>query len=659
MSEFNEVELFADDFSQYPPCERMDELSDEQRLGGHVHVGNSLAGIGDPQERIGRWRQTTLHYHWRSDRIEGRYDCPLPWRIVEQAGRHYLDQPESWFNVVLAAGDPRWRDYVMQCELAVWDGPAGPVVRYHSSRQNYWIRFAAGEPVSLIRRDQDDHVTLAAANDCIPQRDHVYACRIECDGPRLTVSVDGRELFSVADDAWPRGGIALRTEGPARFTAVRVTSDRHEVARVEAENSRRAASIARKRSAIPQAKLLHSVAIPFDPSYVYVRDVNDDGRFEIVAIEAQVMELDYIRLTRLSVFDWNGKLLWQLGEPRESKYKVHGDVAINVADIDADGRTEILLTRDFEILILDGATGDVKRRTPTPLTYRGHEDHYERTIGDAFLVCNLRGLDTPRDLILKDRYCNLWAFTDELKPLWHRALNTGHYPRARDVNGDGRDEVMAGHSMLDADGNTRWVVPGGDPYRNRFPGPEHCDSVLLECFSDGDDAPVQIAMAASDMGFLLLDTDGCVLVQHRIGHAQSLAAVRFRPSLPGRQFAVQTFWGNRYIMHLFDCEGRPLLIRERPDVGTMPVNWLGDGSALLHGGSALFDGNFEPVVELPVGRNVGPGACDVNGDGVDEVLRLIDGKVHVYGPETIPADSAGGQQRRTLTNFSNYGGFYL
>ena len=32
MSESDEVELFCDDSSQCPPCERMDELSDEQRL---------------------------------------------------------------------------------------------------------------------------------------------------------------------------------------------------------------------------------------------------------------------------------------------------------------------------------------------------------------------------------------------------------------------------------------------------------------------------------------------------------------------------------------------------------------------------------------------------------------------------------------------------
>ena len=659
MFESDEVELFSDDFSHYPPCERMDELSDEQRLGGPVCVGDRSAEGGDPQQRIGPWHQTTLHYRWRSDRIEGRRDCALPWRIVDLDGRHYLDQPESWFNVVLAAGDARWRDYAMECELAVGDGPAGPVVRYHSSRQNYWIRFAAGEPVKLIRRDQDDHVTLAEAHDCIPRRDHVYPCRIECDGSRLTVRVEGRELFTVADDAWPCGGIALRTEGPARFTAVRVAGDEREIARVEGERNRRAAWIARRRDAMPQPKLLHTVQLPFEPGDVQIRDVNDDGQLEIVAIEAQMMKLDYIHLARLSVFDWNGKLLWQLGEPRESKYEVRGGVAFNVADIDADGRTEILVTRDFEILILDGATGEIKRRTPTPLSYKGREDHHTRAAGDAFLVCNLRGLEAPRDLILKDRYCNLWAFTDELEPLWHRALNTGHYPLARDINADGRDEVMGGYSMLDADGNTMWVVPGGDPFRSRFPGPEHCDKMMLERFADDEDAPVRIAMAASDLGFLLLDTDGHLLVQHKVGHAQGLAAARFRPDLPGRQFVVTTYWGNRGIVNLFDCEGRPLLIRERPEVRGMPVNWLGDGGALLSGARALFDGNLDPVVELPPGRDLRPAVWDVNGDGVDELLKLVDGTVHVYGPETIPANPTGGEQRTMMTNAAQYGGLYL
>ena len=444
------VVLFSDDFSAYPVCERLD--APEFRAG------------------LGPWRQTTLHYSWHSERIRSHRDCPLPWSIAEIDGRRFLEQPESFFNVVLKAGDPLWRDYVLELQLAVDVGPAGPIVRYHTSRQNYWVAFEPGQPVRLIRRDQDDHVTLGTSTDLTVEAGRLYACRVTCDGARLTVEVDAEEVISVEDDSYPRGEIALRTEGPARFAAVKVLATPDEKTAVEASRQRAQARLAVLRGRVPKAKLIHSVHIPVPADYVHVQDVNDDGRPEIIAIEAQIPKADYIRLARMSVFDWDGKLLWQIGEQRESKYRVHGDIAFNIADIDGDGRTEILITHEFEILILDGATGEVKRRTPTPLTYMGREDLYERTVGDSFLVCNLRGLNSPQDFVLKDRYRNLWAYTCDLKPLWHRSLNTGHYVRARDINGDGRDEIMAGYSMLNSDGFTLWTVPGGEPDYNRYPG---------------------------------------------------------------------------------------------------------------------------------------------------------------------------------------------
>lgn len=631
------VELFRDDFTEYPLCERLD--------------------APDQGQTLGPWQQTSLHYAWRSERIQGYRDCPLSWRIVERDGRRFLDQPESFFNVVFKAGDPQWRNYTLEIDVAVCDGPAGPVVRYRTSRRNYWVAFEAGEPVKLVRRDQDDHVVLGASADLTVERDTLYHCCVTCDGPRLGVAVDGTELISVEDDAYAYGAIALRTEGPSRFASVRVLTTPQEAQSFQEAVERASVRVAKAGQQFPPAKLIHSVQIPLDTSYLHIQDVNDDGRPEILAIEAQVMILDYIRLARLSVFDWDGKLLWQLGEPLESKFKVHGDIAFNIADIDADGQTEILVTRDFEILTLEGATGKVKRRTPTPRAFKGREDRYERTVGDSFLVCDLRGLDSPQDFVLKDRYCNLWAYTGELEPLWHRALNTGHYPRARDINEDGRDEVMGGYSLLGSDGNTRWTVPGSDPLYNRFPGPEHCDSVLIEKFGPGADAPLQIAMAASDLGFLLLDADGNTLAQHKVGHAQNLGCGRFRPDLPGRQFAVRTAWGNQGIMNLFDCEGNLLLIREMPEGGVMPVNWLGDGSVLLKGSHALLDGTLDPVVALPEGRPVRPIAYDVNDDGLDEVLLLRGDTLEVYAPETRPAKPVP-TPTRDLTNWNLYGGFY-
>ncbi|MBN1671283.1 MAG: hypothetical protein JXR37_09635 [Kiritimatiellae bacterium] len=642
--------LFSDDFSAYPLTERMDT---EYLRGVARESGAKRAG----QEQLGPWRQTTLHYSWRSARIKSRRECPLPWRLVERDGQRWLEQPEPFFNVVFMAGDSDWEDYVLELTAAVSDGPVGPIVRYHTSRCNYWLCLEAGHPARLIRRDQNAHIVLGESVGLTLARDRAYDLRVTCDGARIDVAVDGESVISVEDDAWPRGPIALRTEGPGRFANVRVYATESEAARLEARARRRTERQAAGRRSLPAPKLLHEVPLPPDTTVVHMRDVNDDGRLEVVACEVAVPRLDYIRLARMTVVDGSGKTLWTLGESLRGEFGVHGGFAFNTADIDADGRTEILVTRDFEILVIDGASGEVKRRAPTPRAYKGREDHYERTVGDSILVCNLRGLPTAQDLILKDRYRNLWAYTSELEPLWHCHLNTGHYPRARDVNGDGKDEVMAGYTLLAADARPLWTVPGAEPYYNGYPGSEHLDSVLIESFGPAG-APVQIAMAASDLGFVLLDTDGTVRAHHRVGHAQALGAGRFRPDLPGRQFAVRTAWGNFDILNLFDCEGAPLLTREIAAGSVAPVNWLGDGSVLLHFAGCLADGNFEPVVDLPRGGGVHPAACDLNGDGVDELCLRRGDIVQIYGPEQVPA-SPEPIPPRNLTNWNNYGGFYL
>ena len=77
-------------------------------------------------------------------------------------------------------------------------------------------------------------------------------------------------------------------------------------------------------------------------------------------------------------------------------------------------------------------------------------------------------------------------------------------------------------------------VPGGDPVKNLYPGSEHADAMLIERFGPEPDAPLRIAMAASDLGFIFMDVNGRLLAQHRSGHAQWISAARFRPAFADR-----------------------------------------------------------------------------------------------------------------------------
>ena len=85
------------------------------------------------------------------------------------------------------------------------------------------------------------------------------------------------------------------------------------------------------------------------------------------------------------------------------------------------------------IMILEGSTGRVLRSVSTS-KYRegggyveGPETFFERVLGDQIVFADVRGLGRPRDIIFKDRYNNLWVYTDTLDVLWSYSGKLTHH----------------------------------------------------------------------------------------------------------------------------------------------------------------------------------------------------------------------------------------
>ncbi len=635
--------LFEDDFSSYEPAETIVRIPFKDQL------------------TLGHWRVTTLHYVWTSRRFLNWTVTGFPWSVADRDGVRCLEMPDRLMNVVLAAGDADWQDYTFRFSVA-WtgEGTIGALFRYQTSRRCYGLDFVDGRTLRLMRREDAQEVVLAErACPCVAGQWRAVEVRLE--DPRIRVTVDGVEVFDVDDDRLARGRIGLRAEGTGRFASVRVTADPAESAqsatRARARDLRRQERSRRH----PPCVLERTVTLPRSYSFVHASDLDGDGSMEYVGFVADVLADDYTNISGVGVHDASGRELWYHGRPQTSDRPLHSDVAYQVGSLDGGARPQLLFTRDFKIHVVDALTGKVIRTAPTPESVKGTEDRFPRIVGDSFHLCNLRGRGR-RDFLLKDRYCNIWAYTAELEPLWHRTLNTGHYPRAADIDGDGRDEVMAGYSLLDADGRTRWTVPGSDPDHNRYPGPEHADSLWIGRFKEGPDTHMEIAMAASDLGFNLLDANGNLLVRDLCGHAQSLGIARFRADLPGRQFVVSDFWGNIGITAIFDCYGNRLADAELDfSPVPVPVKWDAAGEALFWGGGesgCLLDGTLSPVVSVPKGSGVRPSFRDVNGDGLDEFLVLEGREIRVYGRPAHPGASAV-PDNRTFENYSEYGAFYL
>ena len=115
------------------------------------------AGLRHLQRAHRPWLQTSLHYSWHSERyrVWTERRCPGASSSATagtcSTSRVLLQRGADGRSTRSGATTP-WRS-----TRGRRDGPGGPLVRYHSSRQNYWVAFEVGEPVSLIRRDQDDH----------------------------------------------------------------------------------------------------------------------------------------------------------------------------------------------------------------------------------------------------------------------------------------------------------------------------------------------------------------------------------------------------------------------------------------------------------------------------------------------------------------------
>lgn len=614
------------------------------------------------EQSFGKWEQTSHHYSWKSKRLPSYNTSALPWRRVDFDGRTLLEQPEKWDNVVICAGDADWTDITFKGGfIPLSRSRCGILFRYNSSRSYYFAALEDGRRASLYKRIDDDLLLVDSVR-------FPYKTRRECSfeanlaGDNITVAFNKIPVFNVVDSDFRNGKIGFRSDGPLRCCPVKVSMKEPELAAFNILKEKKKRLLKDKRAVVPKPVKIAEIPVNVEADYIHLDDFNNDGNIEAVVIKRHCTGPNRTRIAYMGMLDIEGNLLWSNGAPKENEYPLHSDIAFNFGDVDGDGRKEILVTQDLMLKIFDAQTGELKNEMPTP-GIKG-EKHI---IGDSILLADLEGKGSRQNILLKDRYCNIWAYDNKLNLLWHRTLNTGHYPRAADINGDGREEVMAGYSMLSADGETMWTVPGADPMRNVWSEPphsEHADSVWIGRFKEGKDIPVQVAIAASDMGLLILDANSGELVrQEKCGHAQSLAIAKFRKGLPGYQFAVCNLWGNPGIYTIFDCEGRRLVSKEMPPFSIIiPVNWKGDGEAFLMAPQTktLFDGSLDPVLEIKKKNkeakgSVRPLAGDFLGLGIDQLVFFEGNKINVYKPETHGSV----KMKHDVDNFNFYGAFFL
>jgi sialidase-1 len=383
---------------------------------------------------------------------------------------------------------------------------------------------------------------------------------------------------------------------------------------------------------VPAIQPWRKVALDADygGAWVVVGDLDGDGQVEIVS--ARNVDQNDVHFTSAVVAQQlDGRVLWRWGNPSVGRKELHHDVACQIYDWDGDGRNEVVLATKGFLVELDGATGREKRRLPLA-----------KDATDCLVFANLSGGSRPTDVLVKTRYTQIWAYDRQGQSLWTveqpGGYRTAHQPVPVDLDGDGRDEIMAGYAMLNADGIIRWV------FRSRTVDQARGH---LDCFrllrAGGTPAAYRFVLTLCGANALaVIDGHGQPIWELAGHHFESVDVGPICPDVSGLQLAVDIDhrpWGEGPLWVL-DERGQ-VRARIQTDYARHHalLDWTGDGLAeiLIAQPRALFDARGRRVATLAMdstddleGEERLALTGDFTGDGVLDILLTTRAITHVY-----------------------------
>ena len=645
------AELFKDDFSGFKAGLIFDVV------GAHTeyHYLSQLASRG-------KWAVSSF----KSDGSQ------RAWRVIEEDGtrvmyQSYEDTKTKFTHAMLVAGDALWENYRLDARFAPESdkGQSGIIFRYRNDRCYYFFGVNGAKAIlKMVRHETAYHKPnekILAEKEFAWTPGAYLNAVVEVEGSHIRARLNNTLLLEAQDQTYPQGKIALMSDVPTRYKDICVTTTAQEKARFMERAAARDRELASLQAANPRPVVWKKASTEGFGVGRNLRfgDLDNDGQIDVLI--GQVLHHGpkdrNSEVSCLTAMTFDGNELWQIGQADAWKDHLTNDVGFQIHDLDGDGRTEVVYCMNMEIVVADGATGKTKYKAPTPETPGGVKppyDKFPRILGDCLFFCDLRGTGRAQDIIIKNRYEHLWALDSHLKVLWDAACNTGHYPYACDIDGDGKDELAIGYSLFDDDGTRLWTLD--DKIR------DHGDGVAITRFKEGGE--LRLLCAASDEGIFFTDMKGNILKHLYLGHVQNPAIADFRTDLPGLEIVSINFWGNQGIIHLYDADGSVYHDFEPCQHGSMclPVNWTGKPeeyfvlSANVEEGG-LFDGWGRCVVKFPADGH--PDMCyavlDLTGDCRDEIVVWDPYEIWVYTQHDSPRQGRLYKPtRNALSNYSNY-----
>lgn len=450
----------------------------------------------------------------------------------------------------------------------------GVIFRMLDLRRYYQFCLEGYDRVVLYRRCDYERTALGEKRFPLDPRRYHHLLAEVC-GDRIRCWCDGELVADVRDGTYAWGAAGIRMNSICRFQQIRVATweEGHHLSlkRRQEEEER----LRELRATLPRPVRWRTYCLPrLQGGRARFFRPQEEGPVRLLVASQGEAFRGY------TLYDLEGKMIWE--KPAQGE----GPGEFKFADLDGDGVKEIVSFWDGGIAVHSSIDGQELARAPWPKA--GPFDRsQERALITHLYPADLSGCGHCDSVVLKDDgSAGGWTFsvlTADLQTRWTRTVQLppmGHNINIHDIDGDGREEILAGYHCYDGDGELVWRVEAAR-YWDVTHGARHPDSVIAGELWPGT---MRAAYAAGGEGFVLVDaTCGEVLARRRIGHAQGVIVGTFDPQLPGHQILIGTRHQNYGILCFFDGEGQPIG-RFQPDYlsqGGPSVNWTGDGTEFV------------------------------------------------------------------------------
>lgn len=608
----------------------------------------------------GNWYDPISLHQYRS--LDGN------WLVTSDGNKRFMEQNrgnnskgafENVYSCLVNKTD-LFSSYTIEYSIRIFelDHYCGLAFNYLTSR-NYYAFGIKGNSIALYKRYEEDFEIIKEARI---EFDDFKDYRIKIEVNKETkVYIDNKLMISANINFEIGRKIALVAKSACRYSDVLVYMNDIEYQNHINNKNEKENNLKKLSEEYPSLKCIHKINLKNFGSgrQLRIARYKNEVIFILAQHQKRMIRDSFAHLSSMTAFKLNGDVLWTIGEANNHRDNtlISCDLPFQIADINNDGKLEVIYAQNFEVKIIDLLTGKLLKSMPTPIIKDDplvkNEPFYRLNV-DAIRVADFEGLGYKGNFIIKDRYQNVWAYDHNMELMWrYHNKNTGHFPYIYDFDNDGKDEMFVGYDLVDHDGKIIFDLPMNT---------DHTDEIIYARLHPNH--PKRLVLASGNEGVNIINLDGTIFKHNEIGHAQRISVAKYNPNMEGLQICATSFWGSDGIICMYDYKGDLLNQIEMQTNGSIitPVNYDGKHIlALLHAGSdgGLIDYNLNKVVKFPDDGH--PDLCcevyDIDDDGIDEIICWDLNNMWIYKASSYKTPVR--YEKYPDEGFSNYRGEYL